>query len=79
MDQILLEYGLPGVIILVLGSVVLYQERSRQKVQDKLEGIQEQRLNEAKETRDKLTEPLDKVADLSQRMYDLLLTSKRGR
>lgn len=83
MEAVLLQYGLPGVCILALGIALVHQDRTyRSELKEerqKYERVQDQRLTEAKETRDKLSEPLEKVTDLSQRIYELLLTGKRER
>lgn len=74
--------GVPGLVfvILVLSGVIVFIYRSKE-AELKLEraskeAIQEQRLVDARETRDKITEPLEKQANLSEKIYDLLLSSR---
>lgn len=79
-STILSAYGLPGLIVFVLAGVVVFIYKDNRRLQDDIRSIQDQRLVDAKETRDKLTEPLDRLTKQSELIYDLLLSSgKRGR
>lgn len=76
MEPALAQYGLPGIVIGALASVVVYQNR-------KLDKIQEQRISDAKEFGNKIAEPLESIrimnqrqADLSEKMYALLIDGK---
>lgn len=78
--DILLSYGLPGVVILALAIVVIFMYREGLKKDVKLEEVQRLRVEDAKEITTKLKEPLEKVSDLSERMYDILrFEDKRGK
>jgi len=70
--DILLSYGLPGVVILALVVVIVVMYRESLKKDTKLEEVQRLRVEDAKEITTKLKEPLEKVSDLSERMYDIL-------
>lgn len=72
-SQALSSLGIPGlvVIIIVLAGVVVYKDKKYDKAM-------EQRLSDAKETRDKLTEPLAQQARLSEQIYELLI-NQRGK
>lgn len=76
--QALNTLGVPGLVfvIVVLAGVVVFLFRKLDLVQTKIDSIQEQRVTDAKETRDKITEPLEKQANLSEKIYDLLLSSR---
>lgn len=75
---ILASYGLPGVIIFVLGGVVLYQNKKYDKLQDKYDALQEKRYIESQADKEKLSEPLKEQTKLSERIYDLLVSGSRG-
>ena len=79
--DILLSYGLPGVVILALVAVIIIMYRESLKKDTKLEEVQRLRVEDAKEITTKLKEPLEKVSDLSERMYDILRFDdiKRGK
>lgn len=77
-DQVIQGFGLPAaVVIIALVGVVIFLYRSVQNLQSKYDAIQEQRIVDARETRDKIAEPLDKMASLSEKTYELLLTGSR--
>lgn len=78
MDEILRQYGLPGLVIFTLAGVVVFLYRGTVSLQNRIDAIQESRLQDARETRDKLTEPLQKQALMSEKIYDVLLNGKRG-
>lgn len=61
-----LNSGILGAIIVVLGAVVVYLYKSREK-------IQEDRLNEAKQVRDTIAEPLSKLSTLIKESNDDIL------
>lgn len=61
-------------IIVVLAGVITFLYRGLQKLQDKYDSIQEQRITDARETRDKITEPLEKQAIMSEKTHELLLS-----
>lgn len=79
-DNVLPQYGLAGLAILalVIALVVYYKDG---KAKDKtIEAIQQARLQDAKETRDKLTESMEQMAFLTKQIYDAVISnSKRGR
>lgn len=71
--------GVPGLVfvIVVLAGVIVFIYRSKESElkleRASKEAIQEQRLVDARETRDKITEPLENQTKLSEKTYDLLL------
>lgn len=77
MDSVLSSYGLAGLVISVEAGVIIFLYKNLQKLQDKYDGVQEQRITDARETRDKITEPLEKQAIMSEKTYDLLLNYNR--
>lgn len=78
-EAVLSQYGLAGLVIAVLAGVILYQNKKLDSQQIKLDAIQDQRLLDARETNNRLTEPLEQQARMSDKIYDLLLNSKRGK
>lgn len=74
MQDILLNYGPLGVGVLALGVAVVFLFK-------RLDKIQEDRLQDARDTRDKLSGPLDELTKQSKNTYELLVTllQKRGK
>lgn len=68
--------GVLGVTVLVLALVVVFLYRSKDKLQDRYNALQEQRIVDAKETRDKIVEPLEKQALMSEKIYEIVLNRK---
>lgn len=71
--------GVPGLVfvVLILAGVIIFLFRKLDIAQTKLDGIQEKRVEDARETRDKITEPLENQARITEKIYDLLLSSRR--
>ena len=83
-QEALATLGVPGLVVVVLAlvGVIVYLYKQLSAAQARTDGIQEQRIVDAKETRDKITTPLEKQAELSEKIYELLVTTlsnKRGR
>lgn len=79
--QSLATLGIPGLlaVIGVLSTVVVLLYNKANSLQVRIDGIQEQRITDARETRDKVMEPLQKQATMSEKTYDLLLNfTSRG-
>lgn len=79
--QTLATLGVPGLVfvIFVLAGVIVFLYRQNSSLQSKLDEIQERRITDAKETRDRITEPLENQTKLTEKVYDLLLQSvQRG-
>jgi hypothetical protein len=68
--------GVPGlvVVVLVLSGVIVFLYRKADAKDDRIDAIQEQRLSDAKETRDRLTGPMEEQAKLSEKIYEILLS-----
>jgi hypothetical protein len=83
--QNLYTLGVPGLafVIIVLAGVIIYLYKTGQTALDKkqaqIDAIQEQRIVDAKETRDKLMEPLEKQTQLSEKIYDIVLHNSKRR
>jgi hypothetical protein len=73
-STILNGYGLAGLVIFVLATVVVVLYRDNQSLQKKLEDSQEARVNDQKENKQNIAVPLEiqgKVMDLIYRkLYD---------
>lgn len=67
--------GVPGLVAVVLAlcGVTVFLFKQLKEAQTKNDANYEQRISDAKETRDKITEPLEKQAVMSEKTYDLLL------
>lgn len=70
----LAQLGLAGLVIFSLASAVIFLFK-------RLDNIQESRLQDARETRDKLAGPLEELNKQSKSTYDLLIgiLEKRGK
>ena len=72
----------PGlvVIVVVLAGVIVYRERywsaKADKLQDKLDVVQEERLRQAIETRDKLAEPMQNMTNLMTNILNAVTNRK---
>jgi hypothetical protein len=79
-DQVVQGFGLPAAIVIIgLAAAVVYLVRRGDNLQTKLDAEKDSRLSDAKESRDKLTEPLNEQTELGKKTYDLLieLSTKR--
>lgn len=79
-ESIVLQYGLAGVCMLAEAGVIIYLSKKSDKLQTNKDAIQEQRIIDARETRDKVMEPLEKQAIMGEKTYELLLnlTNRKG-
>lgn len=72
-----LSQGVLGVTVVVLALVIIFLYRSYdKKLTDKqvqIDTIQEERLKNALETRDKLTEPIEEMTRTIKNIYDVVL------
>lgn len=68
--QLLSSYGLSGIIIFALGSVVVYQQRVITKLYDKLFDIQESRRQEGLETAKALNTTLQTFSQSTSMLVD---------
>lgn len=75
--------GVPGLVVIVvtLATVIIFLYRRNEKLQTEKDTIQNQRIEDAKQTRDKVMEPLEKQALMTERIHELLLnlTNRRGK
>lgn len=71
-SNVLLQYGIAGVFIICLIIAVVYLARDNKRLQDA-------RYQDAKEITTALREPLAEQAELSKRIYEILLTNGRGK
>lgn len=67
---ILAQYGLPGMIIFVLGAVVMYQNKRINELVDRLFSVQEQRRLEGLETQKELNQTLSAFSQSTQQLVD---------
>ena len=79
-DQVVEGFGLPAAIVIIaLVGALIFTVRLLIKSYDNTNGIQERRIADAKETRDKLIEPLQQQATLSKQIYDIVLNNSQGK
>jgi hypothetical protein len=68
--QLLSNYGLPGIIIMALGMVVLYQNKRIDALIERLFNVQEQRRLEALETSKELSQTLASFSQSTEQLVD---------
>lgn len=66
------QYGILGAIIGALITAIIVLWTAYNRVIKEKDSIQAQRLIDANQTKDKLTQPLEQVIALSQKNYDIL-------
>lgn len=71
--SILQQYGLAGLVIFILSTVVVFLYKEGKGTQKKYDEMQDTRLNDARETRDKLVEPIEKLAKQQEQTNELLI------
>lgn len=77
-NQSIQQYGL-GAIVTLLAGVVGFLYREIKARDAKYDAIQEKRLQDAINARDKIVEPLSQQIEMSKKIYDLLsVFNKRG-
>lgn len=67
-------WGIPGFIIVVLAGVVVQLSRKLDFKDAKIEALQEARVREALDARDKIALPLETLGTQSQMIYDKLVS-----
>lgn len=68
--SLLSAYGLPGIIIFALGTVVVYQNRRIDKLVERLFDIQEARRLESLETQKELNATLHSFSQSTEQLVD---------
>lgn len=68
----LLQYGVLGIFLMTSLAVNVWQARQGKQKDSTIETLQTLRVDDAKEITTKLKEPLEKVANLSQSIYDAI-------
>lgn len=76
---ILSGYGLAGLVIAALSTVVVFQEKEKASLRKELREQYEIRVNEAQDTRNKLLEPMENVIENSKKTYELLVSVSTGK
>lgn len=75
------QYGV-FIFIPLMAGIIVFLYKQGTKLQDKYDAMQNQRIEDAKETRDKISEPLSKIAsqqEILAKQYDILINeSRRG-
>lgn len=74
---ILSSMGLAGLVITTLAMVVKRQYNDNKALQEKFDALQEARRLDAKETTDKVTQPLQSISQTMNLIYDKLSDSKK--
>lgn len=75
--SVLQQYGLAGLVILVLAGVVLALYKDNQKLQDKLLAAQQSRVDDAREINAKTAITLELIARTDDLIYRKLYDAKK--
>lgn len=78
MNEVLLQYGALGVMVIGLTIGYLKRDKDYKDAVKQSNDIQESRLRDAKETRDKLAEQMEMHNQTISLIYEKLRDSKRG-
>lgn len=73
---VLFQYGLAGVVIFGLTIAVVYLYKENQRLHSEKDALQELRRVDAKDTSDKVTEPLQSLSQTTRLILDKLLVAK---
>lgn len=75
---VLLQYGIAGVAIIAEAGVILRLYTDNRQLQKDKDALQEARRLDAKETTDKVTQPLASISQTMTLIYDKLKSSKEA-
>lgn len=75
----LTQLGVAGFFIACLITTVIYQNKQLGQKDQKIDSLQQSRLEDAKHVRDTISDPLDMLAKQMSLIYDKLIISKRGK
>lgn len=76
---VLFQYGVAGVAIIAEAFVILRLYGDNKQLQKDKDTLQEARRLDAKETTDKVTQPLESISQTMRLVYDKLDSAKKGR
>lgn len=74
---VLFQYGLAGVALLAMAWVVVRLYNENQRLHQQIYDLQETRRIDAKETVDKVTQPLDGISKTVGLLYDKIVVEKQ--
>lgn len=75
--QVIEGFGLPaGIVIVSLTIALIFTVRLYLKGQTEKDELRKQQIEDAKQTRDILVEPLEKQANMLEKIYDIVLSGK---
>lgn len=72
------QLGLSGAVIVALATVVIKQDRDKDALYKQMNSLQEQRIQDARVTRDRLGDQMEVMNKTMTLIYDKLLDSKRN-
>lgn len=75
--EVLYQYGLAGVVIFALALTVVALYRDNKVLSDRILAEKDARRADAKETLEKVTEPLQSISQTTSYILDKLVVSKR--
>lgn len=78
MEQALVTYGPLGIAVLAEGLVIVRLYNDIKQLQKEKDVLQEARRQDAKETTDKITEPLSSISQTVKLVYDKIQVSKEA-
>lgn len=76
--SVLLQYGIAGVCILAEAWVIARLYADNRMLQQQKDTLQESRLQDAKETIDKVSQPLSSISQTVDLVYEKLKASKEA-
>ena len=78
MEKELLNYGVLGIAVLVEGAVINRLYNDNKQLQVEKDVLQEARRQDAKDTTDKISEPLSSISQTVKLVYDKIQVSKEA-
>lgn len=75
--NVFIAYGPLGAAVVVMGGVIYFLYKENKSLQNRLYDVQEERLRNAIETRDKLAEPMENMTKLMQNILNVVTNGKQ--
>ena len=72
MEKVLLEYGLAGVVILVLAGVIVWQQKRIDTISKEKDALQEKRYVDLMQMKDKYAEVMSSFSNTAELLYNKL-------
>lgn len=72
------QFGVASVLFVLMSGVIVVVYRNWMAERNKVDEIQEKRLQDAKQVHDSLSAPLSQQVTLTKQIYDILLSRNKG-